>query len=125
MMSESPGRRSLDVDPATQLFVRDEVAETRHKLLNELSALGTRLELFAAQSTAEHGEVKAKLDRLSDDVAELKPLAQKVAALQLADATAEASAVTAERMRTQLRTQFFALATLFVAVAGVIVAFGH
>jgi hypothetical protein len=116
---ETPQRRALDVDPAVQLFVRDEVAETRHKLINEIAALGTKVDLFMAQSTKEHAEVAGKLDRLTDDVAGLKQqqslLGPEVAALKLADATAEAQAVAAERLRAQSRQQFRWLVGLIVA----------
>ena len=104
LMSESPGRRSLDVDPAVQLFVRDEVTDTRHRLVNEISALSAKLELFAAQSAKEHGEVAAKLDRLASDVADLKPLAAEVAALKLADATAEARELAINELRDEIRS---------------------
>lgn len=117
-----PQRRSSDVDPATKLYVRDEVSETRHLLRQDIAALATKVELFMAQSTKEHSEVAGKLDRLSEDVAELKPLTAKVAALELADATAEARALEARQMREQSRRQFQWIVATIIAAVGVIVA---
>lgn len=133
MSPEEQRRRLDDVDASVQLFVggkvrdaRDDadrkITETRHLLRNELAALGTKVDLFAAQSTKEHAEVAGKLDRLSDDVSEMKPLAAKVAALELAAATSEAAAAAAEKLLTRQRNQFFTLAGLIVAMAGVVVA---
>lgn len=89
---------------------------------NEVASLGTKVDLFAAQSTREHAEVAGKLDRLSEDVAELKPLAAKVAALELADATAEARALEARQLREQSRNQFRWVIGTILAAAAVIVA---
>lgn len=139
-MSDAQLRRTDDVDAATKLYinesvraVRDEAAanltETRHFLRNEVAALGTKVDLFSIQSTKEHADVAAKLDRLSADVAELKPLAAEVAALKLADATAEAEASAAEKLRLQSRSQFRWLAGLIVAavpsVAVLVSLFSH
>lgn len=121
-MSDEQGRRSDDLEPAVELAIDKAQAATRHWMRDELAAIGAKVDLFAAQSTKEHSQVAAKLDRLSSDVAELKPLAAKVAALELADAQAEAVAAArreaqsdAERAREQSRSQFRWLVALIVA----------
>jgi hypothetical protein len=114
-LSEDQGRRSDDVDPATRLFVNEKVSEAKHALRSDVAALGAKVELFSAQSTKEHAEVASKLDRLAADVAELKPLASKVAALELADARAEVQAQAADQFRAQSRSQFRWLVGLIVA----------
>lgn len=135
-MTDPPTRRTSDIDLAVQLAISEEVravsdsanekiTETRHALRNEIAALGTKVDLFAVQSTKEHSEVASKLDRLSDDVAGLKALAGDVAALKIADARSEAASAAAEKLLTRQRNQFFALATLIVGAAGVIVAVIH
>lgn len=118
-MSEDQGRRSDDVDPAVQLAIDKGDAQTRHSMRDEIAALSAKVELWRAESTREHGEVSSKLDRLVDEVAALKPqttmLAAEVAALKLADATAEVRSATAEQLRAQSRTQFRWLVALIVA----------
>lgn len=124
-MTDDLGRRQNDVDPAVKLYVQGELADTRHKLIGQIGEIGLKVDLAKMTATEEHGQVTAKLDQLTRDVALLQPLAGEVAALKMSDALAETAASTARRMQEQSKAQFYKLATLIVAVAGVIVAFGH
>lgn len=97
-MIDDQGRRSGDIDPAVQLYVQDALTDTRHALRNDIQALGTKVELFSAQSTKEHAEVKAALAQLI--AANLEP---RVAALERKDAEESAAAAAVDRLRRQQR----------------------
>lgn len=98
MSDELQQRRVLDVDPATQLFVKNEVADTRHKLSGDIAALGTKVELLVQTSTREHAEVKAGLNVILTANFEAR-----IAALERKDVEESAAASAVDRLRLQLR----------------------
>jgi hypothetical protein len=54
VVSDDLGRRSNDVEPAVQLFVQQELADTRHVLRSDLAALGVKVELATQTSAKWH-----------------------------------------------------------------------
>lgn len=112
MSDDLQHRRSYDVDAATQLFVKEEVADTRHKLSGDIAALGTRIELLVQTSTREHAEVKAGLNVILTANFEAR-----IAALERKDAEESAAAAAVDRLRRQQRW----FAGFFVAVVPVAV----
>lgn len=133
MDDDLPLRRSRDVDPAVELYVQDVVRDTRHALRNDIAALAVKVETsqltLAAKvetsqlvSTQEHAEVKAQLEQLAREVAVVKTLASKVAALETSDAVDHAEKTATQKLLERQRNQFFLLAGLIVSCAAVIVA---
>lgn len=97
-MTDDHQRRVADVDPAVQLFVQQELQETRHVLRADLAALGVKVELATATSTKEHAEVKAALGQIM--AANLEP---RVAALERKDVEDSAAAAAVDKLRRQQR----------------------
>jgi hypothetical protein len=98
-VSEDQSRRVNDVDAAVQLFVQQELAETRHALRADIAALGTKVELMVQTSTREHAEVKAGLGLILS--ANLEP---RIAALEKKDVTEEAREVAIKQLRDEIRS---------------------
>lgn len=131
-MSQEPrsgGRRHYDpeteIDADIQLFVRNEVAETRHLLKNELAGLGTVVANAQMQSTKEHAEVHGVIQELRGDVRRLREdvtaalaVRDRVTTLEGHDQSQHAVAAAMDRMN----RRFYALAGLIVAASGVLVA---
>lgn len=126
-MTVESGRRDYDrdIDPVIVNYVEGRFREHRHAQRDELAVIGTQIATAALLSTKEHAEVKGSLDLLLAAVTDLRKLEPRVAALELAEAKEQTAAATTERLRDQSRAQFYKLAGLIVAAAGVIVAFGH
>lgn len=111
-MNEEQGRRATDVEPAVQLFVQQELAETRHALRADIAALGTKVELLVQTSTREHAEVKAALTLIL--AANLEP---RVAALEKKDAEESAAAEAVAKLGRQQRwIAGFAISAIPVAL---------
>jgi sensor histidine kinase regulating citrate/malate metabolism len=137
-MEPNSGRRSSDreIDPNVEMYVQEVVADTRHKLVNEITVLAASQADAKLQATKEHGEVRrdiqavqAEVAGLRREIADLTPLRESVEALRRRDEIDDARAETSRQMLTELqkqRTQFrnfmIAIAGLVVTAAGVVVA---
>jgi len=112
-MSGASGRRDYDEREFTYLeermkgWVEREIRATRHALRSEISAVATRVDAMALVSTREHGEVKARLDRvqagLHDTLKALGPMVERVAVLERSDAAEQAVGAATDHLRTSLR----------------------
>lgn len=130
-MEPNAGRRDYDheIDPVVVNFVEARLRETRHLFVNEIKAISIKVDTMALASTAEHGLVTAKLDRLLEKVEVLERHEPRIAALERREAIEQAEMVTRDKLRKQSRNQFFALAGLIVAAvpaaAAVFAFFAH
>lgn len=97
-MTDDHQRRVADVEPAVQLFVQQELAETRHALRADIATLGTKVELLVQTSTREHAEVKAALGLIL--AANLEP---RIAALERKDVEESAAAAAVDKLGRRIR----------------------
>lgn len=122
---EAPlGRREYDgaVSAATMLAIERALAESRHVLRNEISALAAQVTAGNLQATREHAEVRAALDAIVRDIANLRQLARKVSDLEEAEKVEQARDQTRSDLLSKLDKNRRWMIGLMVSLAGVIVA---
>lgn len=123
-MEPNAGRREYDgehVDPVTRNYVeerllgiRDEadrkITETRHGLRNEIAALAAAQAAATLQQTKEHGEVRAEISSVANEVAAMRrdlavvlPLPETVAQLKHRDDLEAARTEAIDKLRRQQR----------------------
>jgi ribosome-associated translation inhibitor RaiA len=112
-MEPSSGRREYDgdhVDPVTRNYVEDRLRETRHEFRNDIAALAAAQAAAALQQTKEHGEVRAEISHVINEVAGVRrdlavvlPLPETVAQLKHRDDLEEARTEAIDKLRRQQR----------------------
>jgi hypothetical protein len=72
-LAETPQRRASDeVDPRIIIVLREELADTRHTFRNEIAAVASMVQVGNLQQVTETAQMKAKLEEISSDVADLR-----------------------------------------------------
>lgn len=124
-MEPGAGRRASDweVEPTVEMRIQEVVADTRHRLMNELTVLAAAQSDAALQATKEHGEVRGEIQAVRSEVAALRrdieqvlPLRESVAELKHRDDVEDARSDAIDRLRVQQRN----LAGLIIAGVPVI-----
>lgn len=130
-MEPGSGRRASDhdVEPVVEMRIQEVVADTRHRLIQEITVLAASQADAKLLATREHGEVRADIQGLRTDVAalrqavaELTPLRESVEALKHRDELEAARQETANEMLLELQKQRAQFRTFMVGIAGVVVA---
>lgn len=119
------GRRITDhIDPLIEMRIQEVVADTRHRVLDEVATLATNQATAAIQATKEHGEVRTEIagvrnevEGLRRDLADLPELTSDVEALKLRGAADDARTAAIDKLRAQQRwTLTFVVAAVPVAL---------
>jgi len=99
--------------------------DTRHGLRNEITALAAQVVAGNLQSTKEHAEVKASIEELREDVADLKGLLPRVIELEQHERVDEAREETRQSVLDKLdRQRKWLIATVISVIALVLTAAG-
>lgn len=115
-------RRSTDIDPAIENRIQEVVADTRHRLIQEITVLATAQATATLQATREHGEVRAEIQGLRRDLEVIPEMREDLETLKLRSAADDARTEAIDKLRIQQR---WLLTFLVAAVPAAIVVAPH
>jgi hypothetical protein len=124
------GRRDSDhIDPVIEMRIQKVVADTRHRLINEITTLAAAQAAAKLQATVEHGEVRSDIQAMHTEVGALRrdleqvlPLRESVEALHRRDEIEDARAQTSREILDELQKQRAQFRTFMVGASGVVIA---